>query len=238
MTQPFVKVIAGIANTDWADSQAVVEAAEAAHQQSGGTIALDVAASVTAQARQQFNGVLFASSVVPTELADAANNGADVVELGNYDALYEQGEFYTAQQVAALAKETVALVNGKAKVCVTIPGHLDTDSQKALAEDCKSMGVSYLQTEGAARLLSDKQTVAALSAEEKAELTMNNAKAIAGILPVIIASGITNENIVDMVATGAAGAGVGQYIRRQADMTAAIVELDHATQQPAVAFAS
>lgn len=242
LTSPFVKVIAGIANTEWSAVEATIVAANQAYQHNP-AIALDVAANLTQQARQAFSGTLFASSVVPSELAQAVAHGADIAELGNYDALYERGEFYSAQQVASLAKETIALVNAanpQALVCVTIPGHLDSDSQRALANDCKAMGVSFLQTEGAARLLSDQQTVAPLSTAEKAELTLSNTDVLAGILPVISASGITADNAGRMITAGAAGVGIGAAIRQATNPEAAITQLATviAAHEAAMALAS
>src|SRR5690242_11071877 len=89
-----VKAIAGIANFDLENVLQVARAAEAA-----GVHAVDVAASpaIIKAVREVTTATIFASSVEPQALADAVAAGADVAELGNFDALYDQGLFLGAE---------------------------------------------------------------------------------------------------------------------------------------------
>ncbi len=240
LSSPFVKVITGIANTQWAAIADTVTAAQQANAP-----ALDVAATddIVSRARQAFDGVLFASSVSPQALLVAAQRGADVLELGNYDGLYAEGQFFTGADVMALTRQTLALLNNNAittPLCVTVPGHLDADSQQQLARDLQAAGVAMIQTEGAARLLGSTPTVAPLAPEEQAALTLRNATVLvaATTLPVMAASGITADNAATMLRAGVAGVGVGRAVRNAgntAAQVAVVTEVMAAVNQPAMA---
>jgi phosphate uptake regulator len=208
-----VKVIAGIANFDLQNVLQVARAAEIA-----GAHAVDVAArpEIVIAVREVTSAAIFASSVEPKALAAAVAAGADVAELGNFDALYDQGLFLSAEAVLKLAEETVALVQGQALVSITIPGHLTLESQIHMASQLEAMGVDMIQTEGAARVLASQPTVKSLSPAEKEELTLRNTRALvkATTLPVMTASGITADNAALAFEAGAAAVGVGAYINK------------------------
>src|SRR5690349_14021693 len=99
-----VKVIAGIGNFDLNHVLTVVRAAEKA-----GAQAVDVAAraDIVEAVRQATTLTVFASSVEPAELAAAIQAGADVVEVGNYDAMYQKGHYLSMDEAIQLAEETV-----------------------------------------------------------------------------------------------------------------------------------
>lgn len=208
----FLKVIAGINNLDLPSVLTLVRAATQANAS-----AIDIAAraDIVSAARKLTSLPLFASSVSPKELAEAVNAGADVVEVGNYDALYEEGLFFTADEVLQIAKETLALVQGRALVSVTLPGHLSIDTQIKLAHALETLGVDILQTEGAARVLSAEPSIQNLSVAQKAEITLNNTRQLAQAvrLPLLCASGLTEETIQEAIEAGASGVGVGTAIR-------------------------
>lgn len=237
--QRLLKVIAGIDNTDLTEVTALVEACEK-HSVS----AIDIAANATliGLIRPLTKAILFASSVDPLALAAAARQGVDVVELGNFDALYKRGEFYSADQVVQLAKETVELVGDLAAVSVTIPGHLSDDGQIAVAQELERLGVAIIQTEGAARLVSNTPSVKLLDNAEKFEVTLNHVVTLskATRLPLLAASGIDASNLAEALRAGACGVGVGSAIRKADNMEQAIAEtvqaynqyLDTVTEQP------
>ena len=226
-----VKAIAGIANFDLENILAVARAAEAT-----GTDALDVAARADIIAAVRLaapSTFVFASSVKPEELLAAVAAGADGVELGNFDALYKEGLFYTYDDVLALAEETVALVRqnpaSKTLISITIPGHLSTDAQVVLAHKLEALGVDIIQTEGATRLLAAKQ-VKPLSAAEKAETTFANTALLVSAtrLPVMTASGLDANNVSRAFAHGASAVGIGSAINtltRQSDMTRVLASI-------------
>jgi 2-keto-3-deoxy-6-phosphogluconate aldolase len=219
-----VKAISGIANFDLNNVLSVVRAATAA-----GATAVDVAAQpdIVRAVRQATDLPVFASCVTPENLAQAVDCGADAVELGNYDALYAQGLYLTAEEVLRLAEQTVRLVAGRALISVTLPGHLSIDTQISLAKSLESLGVDVLQTEGAARVLSAQPQIKELTAAEKAEITLANTRALtqATRLPVMSASGIALDNLTDAFEAGAAAVGIGSAVNKlatEADMTATL----------------
>lgn len=222
-----VKVIAGIANYDLDNILAVVRAATVS-----GASAVDVAAKaeIVKEVRKATNLTVFASCIKPANLAMAVENGADVAEIGNYDALYAEGLYFTADEVLKIAEETVRRVGDAALVSVTLPGHLSIDTQIQMAKTLAGMGVHMLQTEGASRTLTAEPQIKTLSAEEKAEITFSNTRVLAmeTTLPLMSASGITAENITHAFTLGAAAVGVGSAVNKlstEADMTAVVAEM-------------
>lgn len=213
-----VKIIAGIANLDLENVLQVVRAAEAA-----GATAVDVAAhpEIVKAAKEATQAAVFASSVEPKALAEAVAAGADVAELGNFDALYDQGLFLSAEEVLELAKQTVALVQGQALVSITVPGHLTIESQVRLAAQLEALGIDMIQTEGASRVLAAEPTVKSLSQTEKEAITLMNTRALvkATRLPVMTASGMTADNVVTAFEAGAAAVGVGSFVNKASDET-------------------
>jgi hypothetical protein len=211
-----VKVIAGIDNLDLENILSVARAADAADAH-----AVDVAAlpEIVRTVREVTSAVIFASGIEPKALAAAVEAGADVAELGNFDALYDQGLFLSAGDVLKLAEETMALIQGKALVSITVPGHLTLDSQVQLALALESLGVDILQTEGAARVLTASPTVKSLNTTEKADLTLRNTRALAKVVrtPLMTASGITADNVAMAFESGASAVGIGSYVNKAQD---------------------
>ncbi|WP_303672601.1 DUF561 domain-containing protein [Vampirovibrio chlorellavorus] len=208
-----VKVIAGIANLDLDHVLQVVRSAEAA-----GAVAVDVAAhpEIVKAAKEATQAAVFASSVEPAALAAAVAAGADVAELGNFDALYDQGLFLSADEVLELAQQTVSAVQGQALVSITIPGHLTVESQVRLAAQLEALGVDIIQTEGASRVLAAEPTVKSMSQQEKEAITLRNTRALskATRLPIMTASGITADNVAAALEAGASAVGVGSFVNK------------------------
>lgn len=206
-----VKVISGINNFDLDQIAQVVRSATVA-----GAGAVDVTArhDVVRLARQLTDLPIFASSINPQELAIALENGADVAEIGNFDALYKDGFYLSAEEVLKLTEKTLALIPQNALVSVTIPGYLSVEAQVRLAEQLGSLGVTMLQTEGASRIINMTKEVQLLSATEKATQTLENTKALvkATSTPVMTASGIAANNILEAFQAGASAVGIGSAV--------------------------
>ena len=225
-----VKAIAGIANFD---IENVAQVARAAQQ--SGADALDVAArkDVVAAAKQNAPDVfLFASSVKPEELLVAVEAGVDGVELGNFDALYKEGLFYSYDDVLKLATETVELIGNKALVSITVPGHLSTDAQLQLLKELEALNVDVIQTEGAIRLFNGNQ-VQALSAADKAEVTLHNTRTLVAAtrLPVMTASGLDAENVSTAFKAGASAVGIGSAVNQLETEEAMVAVLQNIMEQ-------
>jgi hypothetical protein len=209
-----LKAIAGIHNSDLTAVLAVAEAAQA-----GGAVAVDVKADadlICAVREAAPNLVVFASSVDPAELVVAVQAGADVVELGNYDALYAEGAFFSAQTVYQLA-ETCRYLLPTTPMSVTIPGHLSEAAQQALAKQLTQLGVEMLQTEGAVAQVGSEHPVTTLTPDSQFELTLRNTRVIDQVttLPILTASSVTIDNVSRALQAGASGVGVGALIRAQ-----------------------
>lgn len=224
-----LKVIAGIANFDVERVSAIVRAAEA-----GGAHAVDVAASpeVVKAAKANTRLPVFASAVEPAALAAAAEAGADVLELGNYDAMYLAGQEPTAAEILGWAKETLRLVGDRVPLCATVSGRLPVEEQVALAKDLEAAGVWLLQTEGQVGPESSDPFQALAAATSALGNTVHIREAVS--LPLMLAGGFNHVSAPFAVASGAAALGVGKAIVAAGGE----LEMTEATRRLADALAS
>ncbi|HEY9766653.1 MAG TPA: DUF561 domain-containing protein, partial [Chroococcales cyanobacterium] len=98
----FFKAIAGIDNFDHQSVLSLVKAAEI-----GGAQAVDIACDVELlrKVKVETNLVVFVSSLDPLKLIEAAKFGADVLEIGNFDALYRQGFLPSALDILGWVRQ-------------------------------------------------------------------------------------------------------------------------------------
>lgn len=206
-----VKVIAGISNFDIEKIKKIVTAAD-----QGNASAVDIAAreDIIYVTRQITDLPIFVSSINPKELEMAANNGADVLEIGNYDSLYANGLRITSQQVLNITKETLDLVGKDIMLSVTVPGHIDISEQISLAQQLEALGIDLIQTEGAA--IANAKSNGARGLIEQAHISIaNTIELVRNIdIPVMTASGITVTTAPLAIAAGASAIGVGSCINK------------------------
>ncbi len=207
-----VKIIAGIDNFDKESVKNVITAAEM-----GGASAVDICYNeeIIAMAKDMTSLPVFVSSIVPNELANAVRQGADAIEVGNFDALYKKGMRVTADEVLNIVNETKRLLgNEKTFMCVTVPGHIDISEQISLAMKLEELGVDLIQTEGAATVTPDKSGARGLL--QTAEVSISNTIELVRntSIPVMTASGITTTTAPLAIAAGASAIGVGSCVNK------------------------
>jgi hypothetical protein len=228
-----LKIISGLQNFD---SQLVQHVAQAATH--GGASFIDIAAdaNLIALAKQHGDLPVCVSAIEPAKLAIAVANGADLVEIGNYDSFYASGQTFSAVTVIELTKQTRALLPDTA-ISVTVPHTLPLDQQVALAEQLVALGADIIQTEGGTS--SAPGHSGALGLIEKAAPTLAAAYEISQAvdIPVLCASGISNVTAPMAIAAGASGVGVGSAINQLQDpiaMVAAVRSLSEAIDRAVV----
>jgi Protein of unknown function (DUF561) len=228
-----LKIISGLTNFDLNKVTAVAKAAEA-----GGATFIDIAAApdLINAVRQVTNLPICVSAVEPELLVAAIANGADLVEIGNFDCFYAEGRRFEAAEVLELTQRTRALLPN-VTLSVTVPHILALDEQVALAEALVIAGADIIQTEGGTS--SQPSHAGILGLIEKAAPTLAAAHAISRAvdIPVLCASGLSDVTAPMAVAAGAAGVGVGSAINRLNDelaMVAVVRSLVEALAAPAV----
>ena len=213
-----LKVISGLKNFDTENVLAVAKAAEL-----GGATFVDIAADtqLIRQVREVITLPICVSAVDAQVLADAIEAGADLVEIGNFDAFYAEGIRFEAKEVLALTKETRALLPN-VTLSVTVPHILALDEQVALAETLVAAGADIIQTEGGTS--SNPLSAGTLGLIEKAAPTLAAAHAISRAveIPVMCASGLSDVTAPMAIAAGAMGIGVGSAINKLNDPLAMI----------------
>ena len=213
-----LKVISGLNNFDAANVLAVARAAEA-----GGATFVDIAADadLIRQVKEAISLPVCVSGVDAQVLADAVEAGADLVEIGNFDAFYAQGIRFEAEEVLAITKATRALLPN-VTLSVTVPHILALDEQVALAEQLVAAGADIIQTEGGTS--SHPTSAGTLGLIEKAAPTLAAAHAISRAVdvPVMCASGLSDVTAPMAIAAGAAGIGVGSAINKLNDPLAMV----------------
>ncbi len=207
-----IKIIAGIDNFNSESVKNVVSAAEM-----GGASAVDICydKDIISMVKDMTSLPIFVSSIVPAELANAVELGADAIEVGNFDALYKKGTRVTANEVLDIVRETLSLLNGKETfICVTVPGHIDISEQVSLAMKLEEMGIDLIQTEGAATVTPSKAGARGLL--QTAEVSISNTiELVRNVsIPVMTASGITTTTAPLAFASGASAVGVGSCVNK------------------------
>ena len=205
-----LKVISGLMNFD---AQRVAATVKAATQ--GGATFVDIGADVglVRIARNLTRLPICVSSVEPAKFVPCVDAGADLIEIGNFDAFYAQGLRFEAEDVLRLTEETRALLPD-ITLSVTVPHILELDRQVQLAQELVEAGADIIQTEGGT--LSKPVHAGTLGLMEKAAPTLAAAYEIsrAVSVPVLCASGLSNVTAPLAIAAGASGIGVGSAINR------------------------
>lgn len=220
-----VKVIAGIDNFDLDRTRQIIMAAE-----KGGASAVDIAArkDIIEMAKATTNLPVFVSSIIPEELAMAAELCADALEIGNFDALYKQGLRISSEEVLEITRKTIELAGNYIFLSVTVPGHLEVNEQIRLAQKLEEMGVDLIQTEGAATV--ETQADGARGLVQQAHVSIANTIELARnvSVPVMTASGITSTTAAMAFAAGASAVGIGSFVNKCSsalEMTAAVMSV-------------
>lgn len=205
-----LKIISGLTNFDRDRVAAVIRAAD-----QGGATFLDIAADadLVHMAKGLTDLPICVSAVAAEAFVAPVAAGADLIEIGNFDALYAQGIHFDAAAVLALTRCTRKLLPN-APLSVTVPHILALDEQVQLAEDLVAAGADILQTEGG----TSSQPVhgGTLGLIEKAAPTLAAAREIsrAVSVPVLCASGLSDVTAPMAIAAGAAGVGVGSAVNK------------------------
>ncbi|MFQ3615919.1 MAG: DUF561 domain-containing protein [Cyanobacteriota bacterium] len=226
-----LKVISGLTNFEGDRVSAIVRAAE-----QGGATFVDIAAS--ADLVRRVKGLISlpvcVSAVEPEAFVPCVNAGADLIEIGNFDAFYAQGRRFEAAEVLELTRRTRALLP-QVMLSVTVPHILTLDQQVQLAEELVSAGADVIQTEGGTS--SQPAHPGTLGLMEKAAPTLAAAYEIsrAVSVPVLCASGLSSVTAPLAIAAGASGVGVGSAINQlnsEVAMVAAVRSIVEAIATP------
>ena len=218
-----LKVIAGLMNFDAASVARVARAA--GH---GGADLIDVACDpeLVALAIRESGVPVCVSAVDPELFPAAVAAGAQMVEIGNFDAFYPQGRIFDAAEVLELTRQTRALLPDVV-LSVTVPHVLPMDEQQQLAVDLVDAGADLIQTEGGTS--AKPFSAGTLGLIEKAAPTLAAAHSISAALqqagvdaPVLCASGLSAVTLPMAIAAGAAGVGVGSAVNRLNDELAMV----------------
>ena len=205
-----LKVISGLTNLNASRVASVVKAAT-----QGGATFVDIAADVNLvrMVRELTYLPICVSAVEPEKFVPCVEAGADLIEIGNFDAFYAQGRRFEASEVLQLTQATRALLPN-ITLSVTVPHILELDQQVELAIELVKAGADIIQTEGG--VSASPSHAGTLGLIEKAAPTLAAASAIsrAVSVPVLCASGISDVTAPMAIAAGAAGVGVGSAINR------------------------
>lgn len=205
-----LKIISGITNFNADRVDAVVKSAT-----QGGATFLDIAADpqLVQLAKSLTHLPICVSAITAEAFVAPVTAGADLIEIGNYEAFYSQGLNFSATDVLALTADTRKLLP-TITLSVTVPHKLPLDQQVQLAVDLEKAGANIIQTEGA--VSSNPSHAGVLGLIEKAAPTLAAAYEIsrAVSIPVLCASGISSVTAPLAIAAGAAGVGVGAAVNR------------------------
>lgn len=217
-TSAALKIISGLTNLD---RKRVADVTKAAQQ--GGATFVDIAADadLVRLVKSLIDLPVCVSAVEPAQFVAAVEAGADLIEIGNFDAFYAQGRRFEGPEVLALTRQTRDLLP-EITLSVTVPHILTLDAQVQLAEALVAAGADIIQTEGGTSSAPVHSGVLGLI--EKAAPTLAAAHAISRAVdvPVLCASGISDVTAPMALAAGAAGVGVGSAVHKLNDPLAMV----------------
>ena len=148
-------------------------------------------------------------------MLQAAQWGADAIEIGNFDALYKKNMTFSADEVYEIALETLSLVSKyDIFTCVTIPGNIDIAQQIELAKKLEILGVDLIQTEGLKEVTNSTNPSSHLVNYAKATIENTMELIQHTSIPVMSASGISAKTAPLAFASGASAVGVGAAVNK------------------------
>jgi hypothetical protein len=192
-----LKIISGIDNFDFDRAQSVVRAASIAK---ANAIDLSVDEKIVTWTKENYdNLIIFVSSLDPEKLALSIKWGADVLELGNFDALYREGKTIDKNQVIKWTRELRSLA-GNSKLCITVPGKLEIEEQINVATQLQAAGADIIQVENLVDM-GDKNP-------------FNNVRSIIEVveIPVIVSGKLNITSLPVAQTVGANGYGIGKVV--------------------------
>ena len=214
-----VKVISGIKNYDKEKTLNISKAAE-----TGGATAVDICddIEILKSVKEKVKLPVFVSSINAKKLIEAARNGADALEVGNYESFYAEGKLFTPSEILGIVREVKSSVSKDVILSCTIPATLEVENQIKLADELLEIGVDLIQTEGFSPSTpsSDRNDSSFLDVL-KASSTLTNTLELRKHVPganIMSASGITANTAALAIAMGACGIGVGNYISQVSDV--------------------
>lgn len=87
------------------------------------------------------------SAIDPEAFGPCVEAGADMLELGNFDAFYDAGLRLTSLDILDMTQRTRQL-HPTLPLSVTVPHWLKMEEQAQLADSLQGLGVDVIQTEG------------------------------------------------------------------------------------------
>lgn len=205
-----MKIITGINNFNIDQVLEIVKVADIA-----GATYVDVSANrtIVKEVRKNTNLPICISSISLQDLYNAALEGVDAIEIGNYDYLYENNISFSKKQILSLAQEAVKLFPG-IDICVTIPHTLFLNEQIYLSCQLEYLGIKILQTEGlnSTSYLSGSGLIQFMNKAYPA-LSATYAISQSVKIPVIASSGMNIVSASLAILYGASGVGIGRSVK-------------------------
>lgn len=203
-----LKIISGIENFNSNNIKMVVNAANI-----GGANAVDISSmpeNIEWVKKNYEKLILFVSSLSVESLLKAKEYGADVLELGNFDALYLKNKSISKEEIIALTRELRYKSGNNAILCITVPGNISLEEQIDISLQLQAAGADILQLENL-----------------KYESDYQNAKEITKVveIPVILSGKIDSFKIEKAISTGVNGIGVGKAVNSKSTLNEMIEEV-------------
>nr|AYR05921.1 hypothetical protein [Lithothamnion sp.] len=212
-----LKIITGINNFNVGQVVEIAKAADIA-----GATYIDMAANriMIREVKKNTNLPICISSISLQDLCNASLEGVDIIEIGNYDYLYDNEIVFSRKQILGLAKEAIKLFPNL-DICVTIPHTLSLNEQIYLSCQLEQLGIKILQTEG----INIKSRIKSSSLTEfisKAYPSLSATYAISQTVkvPVIASSGINLVSASLAILYGASGIGISTSVKNCTDIHA------------------
>lgn len=160
---------------------------------------------------------LCVSSILPKQIFKCVEEGAQIIEIGNFDAFYSQSMNFNLQDIKNLSRQ-IKHSYPMITICTTLPHILSLREQVELAKFLEFIGIDLIQTEGTINSSSiNTRTNLRLNKTNSTLLTTYNLSKLVDI-PIIAASGISASNAKSAIMYGASGVGVKTAINNEKNL--------------------
>nr|YP_010336350.1 hypothetical protein MW428_pgp142 [Goniotrichopsis reniformis]UNJ14756.1 hypothetical protein [Goniotrichopsis reniformis] len=147
-------------------------------------------------------------------------NGAEIIEIGNYDLFYKHGHIFSSKRIINLVKE-IKILFPQITLCVTLPHDLSVKKQLILAKQLMQLGVNLFQTEGLSSHVSYSNNIYSIGKSlSKVSATLSTTYILSdkSSIPIVTASGLTQTTIPMAFAYGASGIGISQSLLKMKNL--------------------
>nr|YP_009370311.1 conserved hypothetical plastid protein [Bulboplastis apyrenoidosa]ARO90800.1 conserved hypothetical plastid protein [Bulboplastis apyrenoidosa] len=211
-----LKIITGITNFNIQEIMTIVKAAEISQASY-----IDIAAdkNLIQSVKQMTNLPICVSLIDPNKVTECILAGADLLEVGNFNFLYQKEFAISSLEIVRLC-DKIRNIAPNINLCVTIPHFFSLKQQVKLSIILEELGIDMIQTEGYPIDKSNGINRYITSISQTLSSTYVISQYVN--IPIITSSSLSYLNVPMAQKYGASGIGIGTSIAQLQNMNSMV----------------